>query len=50
MIYFVLNPGVIPSHRDQMSQKVFLMGQKSMSENVKHGINGCLLFKYYVSK
>ena len=35
-----LNPGLIPSHRDQMSHKIFLMLIKSLFETIKCGING----------
>ena len=52
LIEFFLNPGLIPSQRDQMSQKLSLIFIKSMLENIKWGINvcraSCLLSKYYV--
>ena len=54
LIEFFLNPGLIPSQRDQMHQKVFLLLTKSMFENIKRGIKwrqaGRLLFKYYISE
>ena len=52
LIEFFLNPGLIPSQRDQMSQKLSLIFIKSMLENIKWCINvrraSCLLSKYYV--
>ena len=52
LIEFFLNPGLIPSQRDQMSQKLSLIFIKSMLENIKWCINVrraiCLLSKYYV--
>ena len=36
-----LNPGLIPSHRDQLSQKILLMMIKSLFETIKCGIIGC---------
>ena len=52
LIEFSLNPGLIPSQRDQMSQKLSLIFIKSMLENIKWCINvrraSCLLSKYYV--
>ena len=54
LIEFFLNPGLIPSQRDLMPQKIFLIKTKGMFENAKHFINGNrasrLLFKYYISK
>ena len=52
LIEFFLNPGLIPSQRDQMPQKLSLIFIKSMLENIKWCINArrasCLLSKYYV--
>ena len=54
LIDFFLDPRLIPSKRDQMHQKVFLLLTKSIFENIKCGIKwrqaGPLLFKYYISK
>ena len=53
LIEFFLNPRLIPSQRDPMSQKIFLILITSVFENTKCGINGRqashLLFKYNVS-
>ena len=48
-----MNPGLIPSQRDQMSKKIFLILIKSIFQTLKrwknsHGAS-CLLFKYYIS-
>ena len=48
-----MNPGLIPSQKDQMSKKIFLILIKSMFKTLKrwknrHGAS-CLLFKYYIS-
>ena len=52
LIEFFLNPGLIPSQRDQMPQKLSLIFIKSMLENIKWCINvrraSCLLSKYCV--
>ena len=52
LIEFFLNPGLIPSQRDQMSQKISPIFIKNMLENIKWCINvrraSCLLSKYYV--
>ena len=52
LIEFFLNPGLIPSQRDQMPQKLSLIFIKSMMENIKWCINArrasCLLSKYCV--
>ena len=37
LIEFFLNPGKIPSQKDQMHQKIFIMLTKSMFENGKRG-------------
>ena len=52
LIEFFLNPGLIPSQRDQMPQKLSLIFIKSMLENIKWCINvrraSCLLSKYCI--
>ena len=40
---FFLNPGLIPSQRDQMPQKFFPLLTKSMFENLKRGIKLSLI-------